>query len=141
MRLLGAIGALVARAGCGAASGDADAGASNVRLVIVDRSIPGDAVASVRILGELSGEAHVRIFAELPARIRTLHVHEGDAVHAGDPIVTLDGDRLVVGVAQATAALGAAEIARDQLNADLERARRLHASGAIPELQVTTLEA
>lgn len=130
-------GALVA---CQPAAGTPDAGAAT-RLVIVAPTRTGDAVESVRILGELRGEADVRIFAELPARIRTLHVREGDGVRAGDPIVTLEGDRLAAGVEQATAALSAAEVARDQLTADLERARRLFASGAIPELQVTTLEA
>src|SRR5262245_9375197 len=98
--------------GCGGAgASDTDAGASADRLVIVDRTTRGDAVESVRILGELRGEADVRIFAELPARIRTLHVHEGDTVHAGDAIVTLEGERLAAGVEQATAALEAAEIA------------------------------
>ena len=138
---LAAAAALAALVGCGSVTGTPDAGAASSRLVIVDRTTRGDAVESVRILGDIRGEADVRIFAELPARIRTMHVHEGDLVAAGDPIVTLEGERLAAGVEQATAALDAAEIARDQLAADLERARRLAASGAIPELQVTTLEA
>lgn len=137
---LGRVALALALAGCGAGNDASDAGATSSRLVIVDRTTRGDAVESVRILGELGGEADVRIFAEMPARIRTLHVHEGDAVHAGDAIVTLDGERLAAGVEQATAALEAAELVRDQLRADLDRARRLAASGAIPELQVTTLE-
>lgn len=134
------IAATVALAGCGASSNADDAG-TNARLVVVGESALGDAVETVRILGDLQGEIEVRVFSELPARIRTLHVHEGDRVHAGDPIATLDAERLTLGVEQATAAIDAAAVTRDQLLADLERARRLLASGAIPESQVTTLEA
>jgi RND family efflux transporter MFP subunit len=121
--------------------GDEDAGAPSARLVVVGETELGDAVETVRILGDLQGEVEVRVFSELPARIRVLHVREGDRVSAGDPIATLDSERLSLGVEQATAAIDAAAVARDQLLSDLERARRLFASGAVPESQVTTLEA
>lgn len=127
--------------GCGLRTGDADAGTPSARLVVVGESELGDTVETVRILGDLQGEVEVRVFSELPARIRILHVQEGDRVSAGDPIATLDAERLALGVEQATAAIDAAAVARDQLAADLERARRLFASGAVPESQVTMLEA
>lgn len=132
---------LVTLSACGAASGDADAGPPPTRLVVVGESELGDTVETVRILGDLQGEIEVRVFAEVPARIRTLSVHEGDRVHAGDVLLTLEAERLSLGVEQATSAVDAATVTRDQLLADLERARRLAASGAIPESQVTTLEA
>ena len=110
-----------------------------MRLVVVGESELGDTVETVRILGDLQGEIEVRVFAEVPARIRTLSVHEGDRVRAGDVLLTLEAERLSLGVEQAAAAVDAASVARDQLLADLERARRLSASGAIPESQVTAL--
>lgn len=112
-----------------------------MRLVVVGESELGDTVETIRILGDLQGEIEVRVFAEVPARIRTLSVHEGDRVRAGDVLLTLEAERLSLGVEQAAAAVDAASVARDQLLADLERARRLSASGAIPESQVTALEA
>lgn len=135
-------GALVLLASCDRlGGGDEDAGAPASRLVVVGDSELGDTIETVRILGDLQGEVEVRVFSELPARIRVLHVREGDRVSAGDPIATLDAERLSLGVEQATAAIDAAAVARDQLLSDLERARRLAASGAVPESQVTTLEA
>lgn len=126
---------------CGAGSGEDDAGAAPARLVVVGESELGETVETVRILGDLQGEVEVRVFAEVPARIRTLNVREGDAVHAGDVLLTLEAERLSLGVEQATSAVDAAMVTRDQLLADLERARRLATSGAVPESQVTTLEA
>lgn len=127
--------------GCGGANADADAGAPPARLVVVGDSTLGDTVEVVRVIGDLRGETEVRVFSELPARIRVLHVREGDRVSAGDPIATLDSERLALGVEQATVAIDGATLARDQLVADLDRARRLLASGAIPESQVIALEA
>ncbi len=127
--------------GCGGANADADAGAPPARLVVVGDSELGDTVEVVRVIGDLRGETEVRVFSKLPARIRVLHVREGDRVRAGDPIATLDSERLALGVEQATVAVDAATLTRDQLVADLDRARRLLASGAIPESQVIALEA
>lgn len=127
--------------GCGGANEGANEGEAPARLVVVGNAELGDTVEVVRVIGDLRGEMEVRVFAELPARIRVLHVREGDHVSAGDPIATLDSERLVLGVEQATGAVEAANLARDQLMADLDRARRLLASGAIPESQVIALEA
>lgn len=93
------------------------------------------------MLGDVQGEVEVRVFSLVPERIRTLHVHEGDAVRAGDPIATLAGDIQATGVDQAGAAVVAAEAARDQLRSELDRARGLAASGAVPRAQVDALAA
>jgi RND family efflux transporter MFP subunit len=111
------------------------------RLVVVEAATTGAAEERVTLLGDVRGETEIRIFAPVPERIRTLHVHDGDAVRANDPIATLESDVLASGVEQASAGVVAAEASRDQLAAELDRARRLAASGAIPSVQVDTLAA
>lgn len=111
------------------------------RLVVTDRVRTGDAVDRVDVLGDVHGEQEVRVFAQVPERIRVLHVQEGSRVSAGDPIVTLEADLQSTGVLQASAALSAADAARAQLMADLERVRGLVASGAAPRSQLEMLEA
>jgi RND family efflux transporter MFP subunit len=111
------------------------------RLVETERAVRDDAVDRVEILGDIHGEQEVRVFAQVPERIRVLHVHEGDPIRAGDPIVTLEAGLQSSGVMQAGAAVSAGEASRDQLNADIARVRRLVESGAVPPTQLEVLEA
>jgi RND family efflux transporter MFP subunit len=110
------------------------------RVVSVERAIAEDAVDRVELLGDVHGEQEVRVFAQVPERIRVLHVQEGDTVSAGDPIATLDADLQASGVVQADAALTAAEAARDQMRADRDRLARLVEQGAMPRTQLEVLE-
>ncbi|UJR79526.1 efflux RND transporter periplasmic adaptor subunit [Sandaracinus amylolyticus] len=126
---------------CGASEAAAPAVAERGRLVVVEPSVSGVAEERVTMLGDVQGEVEVRVFAQVPERIRVLHVQEGDHVEAGDPIATLEADLQATGVAQAGAAVEAASSARDQLRADLDRATRLAATGAIPRAQVDALAA
>lgn len=125
----------------GCAGGTATEPADRGRLVVVEPATSGVAEERVSMLGDVQGEVEVRVFAQMPERIRVLHVREGDSVRAGDPIATLDADLQSTGVAQAGAAVSASEAARDQLRAELERARTLAASGAAPRAQVDALAA
>lgn len=95
----------------------------------------------IEVLGDVRGLQEVRVFAQLPERARLLHVQEGSEVAAGDPIVTLEADLQATGLQQADAALAAADAARAQLAADLERVRGLVARGASPRSQLELLEA
>lgn len=111
------------------------------RLVVTDRVVVDDAIERVTILGDLHGAREVTVFSSVPERIRILHVQEGDEVEAGDPIITLEAGLQSNTLAQASAAVNATEAANDQLRADLERARGLAASGALPRQHLETLEA
>src|SRR5690606_34397177 len=111
------------------------------RLVVTEPVRVEDAVERVVILGDVRGEQEVRVFAQVLERIRVLHVQEGDRVSAGDPIATLQADLQASGLAQAGAALAAAEAGHDQLRADLARISRLVDQGAMPRSQLETLEA
>lgn len=133
--------ALLGASGCDRLTGTEPDVEEPPRLVVTDRVRVDDAVDRVELLGDVHGEREVRVFAQMPERIRVLHVQEGDRVETGDPIATLDADLQSSSVQQASAALGAAEAARDQLQADLARVRRLVGSGAVPRSQLESLEA
>lgn len=124
---------------CG--GGEEPAAAEPARLVVVAEVTQGEAVDALRLLGDVRGEAEVRVFAQLPERIRELHVREGDAVEEGAPIVTLASELQSSGLAQAGAAVSASEAARDQLRAELARVRALALRGAAPSSQVDAIAA
>ncbi len=111
------------------------------RLVVVEPVTVGEAVERVDLPGDIHGRQEVRVFAQVAETIRVLHVQEGDTVAAGDPIVTLDASLQTTGLAQAGAALTAAEVSRDQLRADVARAERLVQQGATARSQLTSLQA
>lgn len=127
--------------GCDRLTGAEPEADEPARLVVTERAAVEDAVDRVGLLGDVHGEREVQVFSQVPERVRVLHVQDGDRVEAGDPIVTLDADLQSSGLQQASAALGAAEAARDQLGAELARVRRLVGSGAVPRSQLETLEA
>lgn len=133
--------ALVLLTACDRFGASDDAMEDPPRLVVTDRVVVDDAIDRVTILGDLHGEREVRVFSSVPERIRVLHVEEGDEVEAGDPIVTLEAGLQSSSFQQAAAAVSVSEAVRDQLHADLDRIRRLTASGALPRQQLETLEA
>ncbi len=133
--------ALLLLLGCDRFGGDDGPPEEPPRLVVTERVVGEDAIDRVRLLGDVRGVREVRVLAQLPERIRVLHVQEGDQVSAGDPIATLDSDLQASGVQQASAAAEAASAARDQLASDLSRVRRLVGEGALPRTQLEALEA
>ncbi|HEY8429823.1 MAG TPA: efflux RND transporter periplasmic adaptor subunit [Sandaracinaceae bacterium] len=125
--------------GCGSRASPPEEPAA--RLVVTDRVTIDDAVDAVEILGDVRGREEVRVFSQVPERIRILHVQEGATVRAGDPIATLEADLQSSSLSQADAALAAAEASREQLRAELARISRLVGEGAMPRSQLETLEA
>lgn len=127
-------------AGCGTGADDAEPAAPS-RLVLTAPVETGDAVDRLELLGDVHGEVEIRVFAQVPERIRQLHVQEGQSVAVGDPIATLEADLTTSDVAQAGAALDAAAATRDRLQTEVQRLRPLVAQGAIATAQVESLEA
>lgn len=111
------------------------------RLVHTEAATRTEAVEQLVLLGDVEGETDVRVVPELPERIRELHVREGDAVREGAPLITLEAGLPASDVAQADAALLAAEAARDRLRADLARVAPLVERSALPRSQREGLEA
>jgi len=118
-----------------------EAPAERARLVETARVLRDTAVDRLVLLGDVHGEVEVRVFAEMPERIQTLHVTEGAPVSAGDPIATLAAGLPASEVAQASAAVLAAEASRDRLQSDIARIRPLVAAQAMPRANLESLEA
>lgn len=134
------LAASLAVSACGQGA-EEEAVPERARLVVVADVERKDAVEQVEVLGDLHGEREVQVFAQLSERVRTLHVREGDRVRAGQPLLTLAQDLQSASLAQADAALLAAEASRDQLQADLARISRLVEQGAAPPSQLQSLRA
>lgn len=109
------------------------------RVVTTEPVAADEAVEAVVLLGDVRGASEVRVFAQLPERVRELHVAVGARVAAGDPIVTLEATMQSANVAQASGAVEAAIANRDRLRADLERSERLAGTGAVAAAQIDTL--
>lgn len=73
--------------------------------------------------------------------IDAVHVQEGQAVHAGDKLVTLDTADLKLMVRQANAALAAARVQVKTTNMEAERFASLGKDGAVPQQQVDLTQA
>jgi len=101
----------------------------------------GDLVETVSLVGELQGVEEVRVFAQVPERIRTLAVREGDRVREGDLLATVRADLASEGVNQAQAGLEAAIANRDALLDNLTRLQTLASTGAAPQSQLRAAEA
>ncbi len=127
--------------GCpGSAEDDAkDAGevARPVRGALVSTA---DLVHHVEVIGELLGREEVRVFAQVPERIRSLHVSEGQAVKAGQLLAVLRGDLQADGVKQAEAGLEAARASVGALGDQVRRAKALVEAGTLARSQLEGLE-
>ncbi len=123
--------------GCGSKD---DGEEETARLVEVMPAFQADAVDRLTLLGDVHGEVEVRVFAQLPERVRQVHVENGQAVTEGDRIVTLEADLSTSEVGQASAALVAAEASRDQIASDLERIRGLVERNVLPTSRLEALQ-
>jgi RND family efflux transporter MFP subunit len=91
-------------------------------------------------MGELQGIEEVRVFAQVPDRIRNLAVDEGDRVKAGQLLATIWGEAQTEGVNQAEAALEAALANRDAVKDNLARMRSLREGNSIAQSQLDAVE-
>ena len=101
----------------------------------------GEIIERFEVTGELQGIEEVRVFAQVPERIRTLAVKEGDTVRQGDLLATVLSDLQSEGVRQAQAMLDAALANRDALQDNVRRTRTLVEGGGGARGQLETLEA
>lgn len=108
-------------------------------MVEVAPVVSDDAVLELTLLGDVHGEVEVRVFSQLPERVRELHVEDGQLITEGEPLVTLEADLPASEVGQASAALVAAEASRDQIQADLARISGLVATHVLPASRGETL--
>jgi RND family efflux transporter MFP subunit len=101
----------------------------------------GTVIQSVELIGELQGIEEVRVFAQVPDRIRKLAIEEGDVVKAGDLLATISSDLQAEAVNQAEAGLEAALANRDATKDNLARMRTLREGSSIAQSQLDGVEA
>jgi HlyD family secretion protein len=82
---------------------------------VVAASSADDAPASIKAIGTFVSAKQATLAFQAAGRVKEIKVKEGDAVHAGDPLVSLDTTMLDLQVAQAQAALDTAQARLDQL--------------------------
>jgi len=99
-----------------------------------------DVVGKVIANGKIQAENKVDLSALVMGQIVNLVVREGDRVKQGDFLLQIDKNRAAAEEAGSAAAvqasladLDSAKAAMDQASKDLERARKNHQSGIIPE--------
>lgn len=93
----------------------------------LERSDPGEVAPTPRIFADGIVEGSTQELAigfEIPGRIKTIHVREGDAVKAGDVLVELETDAVELQLAEAQVRLKIATAERDQLVAESSRRAR-----------------
>ncbi len=79
------------------------------------RSTTDAAATSVRAIGIIGSANQALLAFQMAGRVKTINVKEGNAVHTGDMLVSLDTTMLDLQVVQAQAALDTAQARLDQL--------------------------
>lgn len=111
--------------------------ASGRAIVTVERVRVEETVAAV---GSVQPRKRTEVASQLLATILEVVPRPGDRVNPGDLLVTLDDRELLAQQREATASLAAAEADLVTRRAELERARRARATGAISEDELTRVE-
>ncbi len=87
-----------------------------------DRITKGDIRETITASGEIQARTKISIGTSVMGEIKILHVKDGQDVKAGDPLVTIDQERLKQGLLQAQAALEGARQDAGRLKAAKTRA-------------------
>lgn len=90
----------------GKSSDETDEHRTRVEITTAER---GSISTSLSLTGTLAPFLEVRITSKIPGRVEEVHVEEGDRVKAGDILIQLEQEELLLGVKQADAALVTAE--------------------------------
>lgn len=117
-----------------------------VSTIRVERGSVRDFVTSVAA-GRVAAKQEATLRAEIAGTIRAIHKRRGDAVKAGDELVSYDADDLKdrLRVAEAAVSLARAQVKQAEqqaanAEASASRARRLRATGSISEAELDNLE-
>lgn len=102
-----------------------------------------DLAKSVLYTGVIRGQNEVYLMPKVLARVTGIHAQPGDAVKAGQSLITLDNTDFIAGVKQAEAllALAQAGLQSNQIQAEnarlnYERIQALHEAGAVSDQQL-----
>jgi RND family efflux transporter MFP subunit len=118
-------------------STEEDAGPLLVEVTRVER---GDLTRWLGYVGDIEGDAEIRVYSPIPDRIVKLTAQEGDRVRAGQVLATVRSGMLRQGVKQASSGVDAAAAQRAALADQLARMKRLETSGAVTSSQLLGVE-
>lgn len=129
---------------CGSAEGDPAPRArpGGVAAVVVETATVerGAIVHRLSAAGSLVARRESRIGAEVAGRIERVLVSVGDRVEHGDPLFEIEAGSYELALGQAQAGLELAVAERRQLEADLARARKLHAEDVMSDQELGRIE-
>jgi RND family efflux transporter MFP subunit len=109
-------------------------------LVEVSPVESGSLTRRLGYVGDIEGEAEIRVYSPIPDRIVKLTAKEGDRVRAGQVLATVRSGMLRQGVKQASSGVDAAAAQRAALADQLARMRKLESSGAVTNSQLLAVE-
>lgn len=115
----------------------AEAAAQAARVEVV-RPTPAETAPIVVLTGTLEPAQAADLAFEVPGRVASVAVRLGQAVSAGDVLVTLDRASVGAQSAQTMAAIGVAQANADMLRDRVELLTGLARSGTVPERELTT---
>jgi multidrug efflux pump subunit AcrA (membrane-fusion protein) len=102
-----------------------------------------DLAKSVSYSGIVRGQNEVYLMPKVAARVTGIYVKAGDPVKAGQTLIILDNTDFIAGVNQAEAGLAMAQAGQrnndlqvESAQADYERTKTLHESGAVSNQQL-----
>ncbi|MDP2874577.1 MAG: efflux RND transporter periplasmic adaptor subunit [Holophaga sp.] len=105
-----------------------------------DRITKGDIRETITASGEIQARTKISIGTSVMGEIKALHVKDGQDVKAGQPLVTIDQERLKQGLIQATAALegvrqdsGRMKAAKTRAEENFTRMESLYKQGLISD--------
>ncbi len=129
-------GALLAAA-CSAEEESEPEGPQVVEAVPVEQA---PATRSLHYSATLRGAVEVRVFSQVPDRIRVLNVEQGDRVRRGQLIAVIAHNALSSGLEAALAGVKSAQAQLEQLRNEQARVRKLHRAQAVGEAQLDRIE-
>jgi len=127
---------------CDAISGEGEASADEteeIRKVEVAQVRTDTLVHEVSYVGDIEGEAEIRVFSPIPDRIVSLPIKEGDRVKKNRILAVIRSTALSQGVDQAAGGLDAARAQRNALQDQVSRLNKLESSGAVSSSQLLTV--
>ena len=83
----------------------------------------------------LRGSVEVRVFSQIPDRVRGLYVEQGDEVHKGQLLAVIQHKVLSSGLEAALAGQNSAQAQMEQLESERNRIRKLFEAHAVGEAQ------
>ncbi|MCM2258643.1 MAG: efflux RND transporter periplasmic adaptor subunit [Vicinamibacteria bacterium] len=99
---------------------------------VAEKAASAAEASSLQLSGEFDSPMRSKLVVRWPGRVHKVLVDEGTVVRAGQPLLELEKEYLVLDVQRAEAELARARSAQAEAAADFQRKRDLLAKGSVP---------